>query len=132
MFPPASGLGIYSKTSPKVIRLLLQGCTNRPFYHIVLAINRAHQSRPVIEQLGSYDPIPNQYNEQLVALNFERIQYWIGNGADISQSVKQLLGLSGFYPVHPSSFMQAWRNRQKLAKEETCQNIEESQSDNVS
>jgi len=31
MLPPGSGLGIYRQNTPKVIRLLRQGCTNRPF-----------------------------------------------------------------------------------------------------
>ncbi|ENN81396.1 hypothetical protein D910_09944 [Dendroctonus ponderosae] len=115
MLPPGSGTGIFIHNSPKVIRLLLQGCTNRPFYHIV---TRAHQSRPVIEQLGSYDPLPNQHDEKLVALNFERIRYWIGNGAAITTPVAQLLGLAGFYPIHPTSYMQAWRNRRTLGEKE--------------
>lgn len=47
---------------------------------------------PVIEQLGSYDPLANAHNEKLVSLNLERIRHWIGNGADISQPVAELLG----------------------------------------
>ncbi|XP_050299601.1 probable 28S ribosomal protein S16, mitochondrial [Anthonomus grandis grandis] len=117
MYPPASGTGVYSYCSPKVIRLLRKGCTNRPFYHIVVAVNRAHQSRPVIEQVGTYDPMVNQYNEKLVALNYERIRFWIGNGTEVSRPVAQLLGLSGFYPIHPTSYMTAWRNREKMEKE---------------
>lgn len=48
---------------------------------------------PVIEQLGTYDPLPNEYNEKLVALNYERIRYWIGNGAVTSKPVEQLFGI---------------------------------------
>ncbi|CAG9763927.1 unnamed protein product [Ceutorhynchus assimilis] len=114
MLPPASGTGIYTSVSPKVIRLLRQGCTNRPFFHVVVAVNRAHQSRPVIEQVGSYDPMPNRHDEKLVALNFERIRFWIGNGAEVSKPVAQLLGLAGFYPVHPTSYLQAWKTREKM------------------
>lgn len=47
---------------------------------------------PVIEQLGSFDPIPNQNNEKLVSLNYERIRHWIGNGAHVSTPVEQLFG----------------------------------------
>ena len=32
------------------------------------------QSGPVIEQVGSFDAMPNSQNEKLVALNLERIQ----------------------------------------------------------
>ncbi|XP_018321443.1 probable 28S ribosomal protein S16, mitochondrial [Agrilus planipennis] len=111
MLPPGSGTGQFSQFSKKAIRFVRKGCTNRPFFHIVVAEQRKEQFMPVIEQVGSYDPIPNEYNEKLVSLNFERIRHWIGNGASISQPVQELLGLSGFLPIHPRSYMTAWRNR---------------------
>lgn len=111
MLNPASGVGVYQKGKKICIRLLRQGCTNRPFYHVVVAeVRPLHfkcfhkvidfyyfQARfskddPVIEQLGTYDPLPNEYNEKLAALNYERIRYWIGNGAVTSRPLEQLLG----------------------------------------
>jgi len=53
---------------------------------------RFEQHRQVIEQLGTYDPLINQQNERLVALNFERIRHWLGRGADTSEPVAELLG----------------------------------------
>lgn len=47
---------------------------------------------PVIEQVGTYDPMPNVHNEKLVTLNFERIRHWIGRGAHISAPVAEILG----------------------------------------
>ena len=46
----------------------------------------------VMEQLGTYDPMLNAKGEKLVALNTERITYWLGQGAHISQSCSVLLG----------------------------------------
>ncbi|XP_026316198.1 probable 28S ribosomal protein S16, mitochondrial [Hyposmocoma kahamanoa] len=109
--PPASGTGRYFTKAAKSIRLIRQGCTNRPFYHISVTHRRRLNSQPVIEQLGSYDPVPNMYKEKLVALNLERIKYWLGKGAHVSNPVAELLGLSGFFPIHPRSYMTAWRNR---------------------
>lgn len=43
--------------------------------------------------MGSYDPLVNEHNEKLVALNLERIRHWIGNGADVTLPVAQLLGM---------------------------------------
>lgn len=37
--------------------------------------------------------MPNEKNEKLVALNFERIRHWIGKGAHVSQPVAELLGM---------------------------------------
>lgn len=53
---------------------------------------RKDQYQPVIEQVGTYDPIPNEHNEQLVSFNYERIRHWIGSGAHISKPVAELLG----------------------------------------
>lgn len=47
---------------------------------------------PVIEQLGSYDPIPNERNEKYLAFNFERIRFWLGQGAIVSDPVAEILG----------------------------------------
>lgn len=55
----------------------------------------------------------NEHGEKLVALNFERIRYWIGSGAHVSLPVAELLGISGFYPINPKTYMRAWRNREK-------------------
>ncbi|XP_076369297.1 mitochondrial ribosomal protein S16 isoform X2 [Tachypleus tridentatus] len=95
------------------IRLARFGCANRPFYHIVVAPKSRRQKDPPLEQLGTYDIMPNEHKERMVSLNLERIQYWIGVGAHISDPVAELLGLAGFLPIHPLSYMKAWRNRRK-------------------
>lgn len=110
MLPPASGTGQFNALAAKTIRFVRKGCTNRPFYHIVAAEvsgstlsvisfkyfstsqTKSDQMDPVIEQLGTYDPIPNEHNEKLVSLNLERIRHWIGNGADVSTPVAELFG----------------------------------------
>ncbi|CAG9568668.1 unnamed protein product [Danaus chrysippus] len=109
--PPATGTGRYYAIAAKSIRLIRHGCTNRPFFHISVTHRRRLNSQPVIEQLGSYDPMPNMNNEKLVALNLDRIKHWLGKGAHVSPPVAELLGLSGFFPIHPRSYMTAWRNR---------------------
>ena len=79
------------------IRLALHGCANRPFYHIVvIQTQRARNSR-AIEQLGSFDPMPNKHNEKLVALNFDRLKFWMAHGAELTLPVGKLLGLYSYY-----------------------------------
>ncbi|XP_043502032.1 probable 28S ribosomal protein S16, mitochondrial [Polistes fuscatus] len=119
---PSSGTGIVTKYG-KSIRFARYGCANRPFYHIVVMDTKLAEHRPPIEQLGSYDPIPNKYNEKLVSLNFERIQYWLGQRVAISKPVAELLGLAGFFPIHPRTYMTAWRKRK--ARENSEVNKEE-------
>uniref|UniRef100_A0A8R1HLF7 Small ribosomal subunit protein bS16m n=1 Tax=Caenorhabditis japonica TaxID=281687 RepID=A0A8R1HLF7_CAEJA len=104
------------------IGLALFGCTNRPFYHVCVfpdrALGRRYESN-ILEQVGTFDPLPNQKNEKLVALNFGRLKYWIGErNAHISVPVLELLGLSGLFPIHPKSFIRAKDNRQLIADQQ--------------
>ncbi|KAJ8975202.1 hypothetical protein NQ317_000200 [Molorchus minor] len=98
MIIPASGTGIYSNKTAKIIRFVRKGCTNRPFFHITVTERHMPLDHPGIEQLGTYDPLPNQWNEKLISLNYERVRYWIGNGAHLSNPVEQLLGLAESFP----------------------------------
>ncbi|KAI6181674.1 hypothetical protein M3Y98_00854500 [Aphelenchoides besseyi] len=97
------------------IGLALFGCTNRPFYQIVVFPDKRLGRRyagNIIEQLGTFDPLPNFNNEKLVALNIGRIKYWIGTrNAHISVSLLELLGLAGLLPIHPKTFIRARENR---------------------
>ncbi|NP_001279385.1 28S ribosomal protein S16, mitochondrial [Callorhinchus milii] len=91
------------------IRLALGGCTNRPFYRIVAAHNKRARDGKYLEQLGSYDPMPNVFAEKLVSFNFERLRYWMACGAQLTKPVAKLLGLAGFFPLHPMTVTTAER-----------------------
>lgn len=78
------------------------------------------QHQPVIEQVGTFDPLANQYDQKLVSFNFERVRHWLGKGAHMSTPVAELLGLAGLLPIHPRTYMSAWRNRQTLAAKEAA------------
>lgn len=84
---------------------------------------RRGQYQPVIEQIGTYDPMPNKFDQLMISLNYERIRFWVGNGAHVTRPVSELLGLSGFFPIYPKTYMNAWRARQKL--EENASTTEE-------
>lgn len=122
---PSSGVGIVTQYQ-KSIRFARYGCTNRPFYHIVVMDTKLDPRRPPIEQLGTYDPIPNMYNEKLVSFNFERIQYWLGRGVSVTKPIAELLGFAGFFPIHPKSYMRAWRRRK--VREQSSTNESETQA----
>lgn len=65
----------------------------------------------MIEQVGTWDPVPNKFNQQMVSLNYERIRHWLGSGAHLSRPVAEILGIAGFLPIYPKTYMEAWRNR---------------------
>ncbi|KAL0279078.1 UNVERIFIED_CONTAM: hypothetical protein PYX00_000709 [Menopon gallinae] len=139
VFPSSSGCGVYQKDTLKIIRFIRQGCANRPFFHISVQEANEPVHGQVIEQVGHFDPFPNQYNEKLAGLNFERIQHWLDQGAILSTNVKRLLGLAGYHPIHPSSFRAAWIQRQlilsnlkELEELKAKKDAESSQSSNES
>ena len=107
-----------------IVRFQQWGCSNRPFYHIVVD-KISHPSRrqiDPIEQVGTYDPSSNSHNEKLVALNLERIQVYLAGGVQLSRPVAQLMGLAGLTPQHPDTYVQAWRNREALTNEDVRRN----------
>lgn len=77
-----------------IIKLALHGCSNRPFYHIVLLNNTSDRDATPFEQLGTYDPMPNMFNEKIVSLDIERIKFHLANGVAMSKPVENLLGNS--------------------------------------
>ncbi|KAK4663699.1 37S ribosomal protein S16, mitochondrial [Podospora pseudopauciseta] len=84
------------------IRLARFGRTNSPFYNIVVAHARtARNSRP-LEVIGTYDPIPKKdtYDEsgrlhKDIKLDISRAQYWIGVGAQPTETATRLLSMVG-------------------------------------
>lgn len=64
-----------------------------PLYNeIIFQKDRSLETYPVVEQLGTYDPMPNMFGERLCSLNLERITYWIGRKAIVEPQVSMLLG----------------------------------------
>jgi len=72
------------------IRLSRGGSKKRPFYHIVVSNSRSPRDGRYIERVGFYNPKANEGEESL-RINGERIDYWMSNGAQPSDTVKTLL-----------------------------------------
>jgi small subunit ribosomal protein S16 len=77
-----------------VIRMSRQGRTNRPHFRIGVYDVRTRRDGPPIEYLGHYDPYPAD-DAAKVTLNAERVQYWLGQGADVSDTVASFLRRRG-------------------------------------
>ena len=73
-----------------VIRLQRGGSKKRPFYHVVVADSRRALSGRYIEDIGFYNPIA-QGNEVKLNLNLEKVDEWVGKGAQLSDRVKKLV-----------------------------------------
>lgn len=74
------------------IRLARHGAKKRPFYRIVVADNESPRDGKYLENVGTYNPLKDPAE---VKLNPERIQYWLGQGAIPTDTVKSLLKREG-------------------------------------
>lgn len=71
-----------------VIRLSRRGSKKRPFYHIVVADSKRAVQGKFLEKIGYYDPLVSGY--QSLELELDRLDYWVGVGAQASDAVKSL------------------------------------------
>jgi len=74
------------------LRMQRHGNAHRPFYHIVAANSRASATKKFLEKLGYYDPAQEP---SAFVVNEERLQYWYGTGATVSNTLKVLLAKKG-------------------------------------
>lgn len=76
------------------LRLKRLGRRHRAFFRLNAMDTRKPRDGRVIEQLGWYDPIAKEPENQ-VSLKRERIEYWLGVGAQPSGTVRDLLRRQG-------------------------------------
>ena len=72
------------------IRLARSGAKKRPFFHVSVADSRMPRDGRFVERVGYYNPIASGQEVRL-ELDLERIDYWIGQGAQPSDRVLNLL-----------------------------------------
>jgi len=72
------------------IRLSRGGAKKQPFYHIVVTDSRKARDGRNIERVGFFNPVARGQEERL-RLNLERVDYWTGTGAQVSDRVKSLV-----------------------------------------
>lgn len=73
-----------------VIRLARGGAKDRPFYNVVVADSRNRRDGRFIERVGFYNPQAAEGQEG-VRFALDRLNYWIGVGAQPSETVARLL-----------------------------------------
>ncbi len=76
------------------IRLARHGAKKRPFYRIVAADSECPRDGRFLEKLGTYNPLQDPVE---VVLNTDRINYWIGQGATPTDTVRSILKREGVF-----------------------------------
>ncbi len=72
------------------IRLARGGAKKRPFYHIVVTDVRNKRDGRRIERIGFFNPIARGHEVRL-RVNLDRVDYWTGVGAQLSERVRHLV-----------------------------------------
>lgn len=70
------------------IRLARHGAKKRPYYRVVVADSRAPRDGKFIEEVGRYNPCTEP---AMVQLDMEKIDQWIANGAQPTDTVASLI-----------------------------------------
>lgn len=74
------------------IRLKRMGMKKQPFYRVVVTDSRNPRDGRFIEEIGYFNPVSTP--EQLV-FNADRAKYWLGTGAQPTDTVRALLKKGG-------------------------------------
>jgi small subunit ribosomal protein S16 len=74
------------------IRLRRMGAKKAPFYRVVVADSRYPRDGRFIEEIGSYNPL---LDPPEIKIDEEKAQQWLSNGAQPTDTVKDLFKKSG-------------------------------------
>ena len=74
------------------IRLKRMGKIHAPFYRVVIMNSRTKRDGRAIEEIGKYHPTEEP---SVIEINSERVQYWLGVGAQPTEQVAKLLKITG-------------------------------------
>src|SRR3712207_438982 len=77
------------------IRLARGGSNKRPYYSIVASDSRSPRDGRFLEKLGTYAPLLPKDSEERVKMDMERIQHWLGQGAQPTDRVARMLEAAG-------------------------------------
>ena len=99
------------------IRLARSGAKKRPFYHISVADSRMPRDGRFVERIGYFNPIASGQEVRL-EIDLERVDYWIGQGAQPSDRVLNLLKQNKETPEQTEKRLAAkeQKRQKKLAK----------------
>ncbi|HWR46311.1 MAG TPA: 30S ribosomal protein S16 [Pseudonocardiaceae bacterium] len=74
------------------IKLMRLGRIRQPYYRIVVADARTRRNGKAIETIGKYHP---KEQPSVIEVDSERVQYWLGVGAQPTEPVQHILQVTG-------------------------------------
>ena len=92
------------------IRLSRAGAKKRPYYHITVTDSRKPRDGRFIERVGFFNPIA-QGKDIRLSIDHERLDYWVGTGATLSERVESLVKES---KLSPEELLKAEEKKEQL------------------
>ena len=74
------------------ISLMRTGAKKRPSYRIIVKEKQSKRDGAYLENLGTYNPTREPAE---IKLDMDRVRYWLGKGAQPTETVDQLIKASG-------------------------------------
>jgi small subunit ribosomal protein S16 len=99
------------------IRLMRVGKTKQPSYRVVVADSRSPRDGRIIEAIGHYHP---RQDPSEIVIKSERAVYWLSKGAQPSNTVKNLLRISGAWAEFTGEAPPAPPTQQEARKKATA------------
>ena len=108
------------------IRLARAGAKKRPFFHITVADSRKPRDGRFVERIGYFNPISSG-KEVRLEINQDRIDYWLSQGAQVSDRVLTLIKEKNETPEGKAKREQVKEKRRlrKVAKRVAAKPVEE-------
>lgn len=82
------------------LRLKRMGSKQKPFYRVVAADSRSPRDGRFIETIGTYDPVKK---EESITIDEEKALKWLNNGAQPTDTVKNLLTKKGIWAKYKNT-----------------------------
>lgn len=82
------------------LRLKRMGSKQKPFYRVVAADSRSPRDGRFIETVGTYDPVKK---EESITIDEEKALKWLNNGAEPTDTVKNILAHEGIMKKYADS-----------------------------
>lgn len=95
------------------LRLKRMGTINKPFYRIVAVDSRKKRDGKYLESVGYYDP---KTDPLTLKVDADRALYWLGVGAQPSDTVRSLLRKAGV--------LEKWHKMRFTKKEDAVESVE--------
>ena len=106
------------------IRLSRAGAKKRPFYHITVTDSRKPRDGRFIERVGFFNPIA-QGKDIRLSIDHERLNYWVGTGAKLSERVESLIKQS---KLSPEELIKAQEKKEQLRLKKLAKKKENKES----